>query len=122
MMGISYAKLIRELLKRGKLHQPTYDQLVKAPPSATKSLAHYLLNHRNPDIRHYCAHIPGDRGLARAIPSLMEALRDTEEYVRQDALWSIERLSGFEPGKLQYLLQITSIDEAKELHLAIQKW
>ncbi len=80
--------------------------------------------HSSPDalVRESCAEILGERKSPKAIPFLINALLDTSIYVRQDALWSIEKLSGYQPGALQDWLDITNMDRPKKIHGRISKW
>lgn len=117
-----YQRLIEGLFKHGLCVQKNHDALIKADHRAFKPLVTALLDSYDPLVREACAEILGDRKSAKAIPSLIEALLDKSLYVRQDALWSIERLSGYQTGALQDWLNITNMDKPKKLHSSVSKW
>ena len=117
-----YQQLINSLFKQGKYQQSIYDDLLNANHHAFKPLTASLLNHPDEDIREICAEILGDRDSTKAIPFLIEALLDKSLYVRQDALWSIARISGYQPGALECWLNITNMDKPQKLHNRVSKW
>ena len=117
-----YKSLIQSLCKNGNVSQDAYDRLVRADNRAIKYLTQELLANPNADIRESCAEILRDRGHARAVPALIEALKDRQLFVRQDALWAIGPLCGLEPRSLETLLRITNIDPAAKLYRKVSKW
>ena len=117
-----YQQLINSLFKKDKYQQSIHDALVKANHHAFKPLTTSLLNHPDDNIRESCAEILGERESTKAIPFLIEALLDNCLFVRQDAIWSIERLSGYRPGILEFWLDITNVDKPKKLHTRVSKW
>lgn len=119
--GGKYQTLINGLFKEGKCIQENHDALIKADHNAFKPLV-AALDSYDPLIREACAEILGDRKSTKAIPFLIKTLLDKNLYVRQDALWAIERLSGYQPGALQDWLDITNMDKPKKLHDRISKW
>ena len=114
--------LIDGLFKQGKCQQSNHDALIKANHHAFRPLISALLDSQDDLIRESCAEILGERKSTKAIPFLIEALIDKSLYVRQDALWAIEKLSGYQPGALQDWLDITNMDKPKKVHGRILKW
>lgn len=117
-----YEDLINSLFVDGKLHKPHYSALVNSNDRVTGALITALLNHEDPDIRETCAEILNERKTAKAIPSLITALLDEDLNVRQDALWAIENISGYQIGALREWLNITSMDAPKKLHKRVSEW
>ena len=117
-----YEKLILALKGDKRSFQRAYRQLVTAPPLGGKALERHLLHNPDAYIRETCAEILRDRCKARAIPSLILALKDESQYVRDDALWAIEELAGYRTGTLFYLLDICVQDPPKKLLSTIERW
>jgi len=117
-----YQQLIKGLFKDGKCQESNHDALIKASHQAFKPLTAHLLNSPDDLIREACAEILGERKSPQAIPFLIKALYDTNLYVRQDALWAIEKLSGYQPGALQVWLDITNMDKPRKIQDRISKW
>jgi HEAT repeat protein len=114
--------LIESLYENGKFNKKAYAKLLKADNRVIKRLTHELLANPNPDIRETCAEILHERGHARAVPALIEALKDQELFVRQDALWAIGPLCGLEPTSLEKLLRITNMDPPSKLYRKVSTW
>lgn len=117
-----YESLIESLFEDGNFSQKAYDQLVKADNRIVKYLTRELLVNPNPDIRETCAEILRDRRQARAVPFLIEALKDKELFVRQDALWAIGPLCGLDVNMLETLLRVTNIDPSWKLYRKVTEW
>jgi hypothetical protein len=115
-----YKSLIENLFENGHFNQAAYDALVKADNRAIKYLTRELLANPNPHIRETCAEILRERGHARAVPSLIEALKDGELFVRQDALWAIGSLCGFE--RFEMFLRVTNVDPPWKLYRRVSEW
>ena len=120
MLMPKYKSLIENLFENGKFNKEAYDRLVRADNRVIKYLTHELLVNSNPDIREVCAEILHERGHARAVPSLIEALEDKELSVRQDALWAIGSLCGFE--RFESFLRITNVDPPWKLYRRVSEW
>ena len=117
-----FEALIQSLSKNRHSDHDPYQELVKADNRVVRYLTSNLLNNPDPLIRETCAEILRDRGQARAVPFLIEALKDKELFVRQDALWAIGPLCGLEVTMLEHLLCITNLDPAKKLHRKVSEW
>ena len=117
-----YQILINGLFKQGKCQPSNHDALIKADHRAFNPLTSALLDSPDELIRESCAEILGERKSTKAIPFLIKALLDKSLLVRQDALWAIEKLSGYHPGALQDWLDITNMDKPKKLHDRIAMW
>lgn len=117
-----YKDLIDNLFVEGKFQESAYITLAESNTRAISPLVSALLKHNNPNIRETCAEILSERKTAKAIPALIEALLDESLYVRQDALWAIESISGYQPGKLQEWLKITNVDPPRKLYKRISEW
>lgn len=100
-----YAKLINELAG-GPECAAAKVALLKADGRAFRPLVHALTNHPVADVREEIAEILGKRRHVAAIPYLLSAVVDADQYVRMDAVWSIERILGFEPTGMQDLLDL----------------
>jgi len=85
-----YSDLIDQLNPNDKQNPPVYNALIDADGRAFRPLVRALREHPDEDVRHDVAHILGERGHWKAIPYLIDALDDPSEYVRSDALRSIE--------------------------------
>jgi HEAT repeat protein len=114
--------LIESLYNNGSFKKKAYAELLKADNRAIKHLTHELIANPDPNIRETCAEILRDRGHARAVPALIEALNDRELIVRQDALWAIGPLCGLKPTSLETLLRITNIDPPNKLYRRVNMW
>jgi len=117
-----YDKLISGLFEDNSLQKSNYAALVKANNRVLKPLVSALLGHSNPNIRETCVEILHERNTAKAIPFLIEALRDDNIFVRQDALWAIEKISGYQAGMLQTWLNVTNTDSPHKLYKQISEW
>ena|ERR1700690_1481677 len=117
-----YQDLINGLFKHGKLQQANYMALVQANFRAFNPLTIALLGHDNPNVRETCAEILKERKSTKAIPHLIEALCDSNLFVRQDALWAIEFLSGYQPTMLQEWLNIVNTDSPQKMHSRVSQW
>jgi hypothetical protein len=117
-----YRLLIEGLSNQGKYKQSNHDTLIKADHHAFKPLTAALLDSHDPLIREGCAEILAERKSSKAIPFLIKSLLDISLYVRQDALWAIEKLSEYQIGGLQDWLDITNMDKPKKLHDTISAW
>jgi len=117
-----YKLLIESLYTNGSFNKKAYFKLLKADNRVINHLTRELLANPNPDIRETCAEILRDRGHARAVPALIEALKDNQLFVRQDALWAIGPLCGLEPTMLETLLRITNIDPPGKLYRKVSDW
>jgi len=82
---LPYEKMILGLFKDGKFQPDVYQKLRKADKRVHRALVKALRTSRDPDIRETCAELLGERGLARAVPDLIEALDDESLFVRHDA-------------------------------------
>ena len=71
-----YQLLIEGLFKQSKCQQYNHDGLIKADHHALKPLVAALLDSPDDLTREACAEILGERKSAKAIPFLIEALRD----------------------------------------------
>src|SRR5262245_39089506 len=109
-------------MRRQEHHKESYNAFVKSGARAVSFLVKELRNNSDEYIRETCAEILYDIRRARAVPALIESLKDECEYVRQDALWAIERLCGFRPGGLQDTLLLTCIDPPTKLHTKVSQW
>lgn len=85
--------LIQCLFHDGKFCKDAYDKIVKCDNRVIKHLTRELLHNPDANIRETCAEALRDRGHARAVPTLIEALKDEILFVRQDALWAIGPLA-----------------------------
>jgi HEAT repeat protein len=122
-MRTDYRLAISKMIRTGKFHEPSYNCLVKAGVAASKPLVRELLSNPDANVRHVCAHLLGDRGYARAVPALIEALKDREKFVRQDAFWAIERLCRFQAGGLQDFLSVSPhTDNSAMLYRKTSSW
>ena len=117
-----YTNLINSLFIDGVLQKDVYDKVLKGDNRIIKYLAINLLSNSDPDIRETCAELLHERGNARAVPALIDALKDSNIYVRQDALWAIEKLCGFAPGGLQDILRLTNQDKPNKLYARVSGW
>jgi hypothetical protein len=117
-----YVSLIQSLSQDRHFDHDAYNQLVKADNRVVRYLTNNLLTNPDPDIRETCAEILRDRKQARAVPFLIEALKDEELFVRQDALWAIGPLCGLEITMLETLLGITNMDSPKRLYRKVSQW
>ena len=117
-----YGKLIAGLFVNGKFQETSYKSLVKANSKAFKPLVDALIRDKNPDIRETCAEILSERNSPKAIPFLIEALRDRSLFVRQDAFWAIESISGYKPDMLQDWLKVTNVDPPTKLYGCVSEW
>jgi len=104
-----YAKLIDELAG-GTASGAARDALLKADRRAFGPLVAALANHPNADVREEIAEILGNRKDVAAIPHLLNAVVDSDQYVRMDAIWSIRRILGFEPTAMEELLDLEYSD------------
>ncbi len=116
-----YQELI-SLLRTEESYDSACEALLHAPPVASKILEKHLLADPDDFVRETCAVILRNRCKARAVPSLILALRDKCSSVREEAVWSIEELSGLRPGVLVYLLNIRMSDSPGKLHKVIGHW
>lgn len=116
-----YADLIDGLFAKGRFRRPVFDALVKADGRAFGSLVHGLLCHKDPDIREACAEILSARKSAKAMPFLIQALEDDSLFVRQDAVWAMERIAHMEAGGLSCWLDL-DYDNATELKARVTEW
>jgi hypothetical protein len=117
-----YETLILSLSKDRHSDHDAYKHLLKADNRVVRHLTTHLLKNPDPIIRETCAEILRDRGQARAVPFLIEALKDKVLFVRQDALWAIGPLCGLERTMLETILRITNIDPPKKLHREVLEW
>lgn len=117
-----YKLLIESLYANGGFNKRAYSKLLKADNRVIKYLTRELLENPSADIRETCAEVLRDRGHARAVPALIEALKDRQLFVRQDALWAIGPLCGLEPTSLETLLRITNLDPPAKLYRRVSKW
>ena len=118
---LPYEKMILGLFKDGKFQPDVYQKLRKADKRVHRALVKALRTSRDPDIRETCAELLGERGLARAVPDLIEALDDESLFVRHDAMWAIESLCGFETAGLQFWLD-TDFENPQELKGKVKAW
>ena len=95
-----YKDLVDGLMNKGRAVQANKDALVAANSRAFPFLVDGLGHHEDEVIREICAEILGERESTKAIPALIEALNDPCISVRQDAIWSIERICRYENGAL----------------------
>lgn len=116
-----YRDFIDGLMGRGKFKRPAYDALVRANNRAFPFLVEALHNHEDEDIREICAEILGDRKSTKAVPALIEALKDESLFVRQDALWSIEKICKYQSGGLYSWLELDP-ENPPELHQRVLEW
>lgn len=114
-----YKDLIDDLVTDRR--KDAFEQLRTADGRANKALLHALIHHPNVDIREDIAEILGDRGNSKSIPALIEALTDECLFVRQDALWSIERICDMQPAALSFWLDL---DHTKpvEVKCKVAQW
>ena len=117
-----YTKLIDSLFVNGKFQQDIYDEILKCDNRVIKYLTNSLLTAPDAHIRETCAELLSERECARAVPALIIALKDKVLYVRQDALWAIEKLCGFARGGLTDTLQITNMDKPQNLYDRVSEW
>jgi HEAT repeat protein len=101
--------------------QDAFEQLRTSDGRANKALLHALTHHPIADIREDIAEILGDRKNPKSIPALIEALTDECLFVRQDALWSIERICEMQPCALSFWLDLDHTMPA-EVHRKVRRW
>ena len=116
-----YADLINGLFERGKFRRGNYEALVKANAGVVPFLCDAMKNHEDECVREVCAEILGERGSPAVIPALIESLRDESIYVRQDALWSIERICLYSVNALMYWLDL-NVEEPDDWHARVLEW
>ncbi len=116
-----YSDLINGLLERGKLQKKNYDALVAADGRALSPLLRALRQHPDDTVRETCAEILGDRKSWKAIPALIEALRDPCLFVRHDALWSIERICLYTPNALSFWLDLDRY-RPDQMYRRVSQW
>ena len=112
-----YSKLIDNLAGGPKAQGAAYyfaeSALINADRRVLRPLAHALAHHPDEVVREIVAEILGQREDIAALPFLVEAVVDPDESVRQDAIWSIEKILQFSPGGLEDLLDL-SYDDPQE--------
>jgi len=118
-----YADLIEKMhSKAGGFQGRVYDALIKADGRARLPLERALLSHPNDDVRHDCAEILGERGSAKSIPTLIEALGDPVLYVRQDALWSICKICHMQTWALMMWLDLHYDEDYMSEKKKVDEW
>ena len=116
-----YANLINDLFDRGKLRKANYDALAKANARAAPFICEALKSHDDECVRETCAEILGDRGSSRVMPDLIDALLDSCLFVRQDALWAIEKICCYKESGLSFWLDL-DLEDARDMHAKVLKW
>ena len=89
--------------------------LVEADGRAFPALSHALRRHESECVRETVAEILGERRHPKAVAPLIDALDDECEFVRQDAVWSIEMICRLQPSALIDWLDLSpDLDDAKQ--------
>ncbi|MBI5095647.1 MAG: HEAT repeat domain-containing protein [Candidatus Hydrogenedentes bacterium] len=117
-----FQKLINGLYHEGRFQQGVYDELLRGNGRVVPVLMREVIENPNSDVRETCAELLRDWKQARAVPALIEALRDDCEYVRQDALWAIGKLCGFDYGGFENLLDVGNTDRPGKLYRRVNEW
>jgi HEAT repeat protein len=115
-----FAQLIASLSKNNKWNEKSAKAIRKAGRRAVKALLDGLKNHPDPLVREGCAELLGDTLDTKAVPGLINALKDKSDHVRWDALSALNKILMID---LSWWLNVEVYkDEASLIHNRVSKW
>jgi Lhr-like helicase len=114
------AHLIASLSKNNKWNETSAKALRKSGRRAVNALLVALENHPDPLVREGCAELLGDTLDTKAVPGLINALKDKSVHVRWDALSALNKILMID---LCWWLNVEVYkDEAIVIHKKVNKW